>query len=73
MLNYGPELWQLPNIINQAGRYITRRGEIVTIDAIAGGSCLGAYADGTRDRWHRTGRIFPRLESPNDIIRAVTD
>ena len=61
----------LPTIITGPGRYFTRCGEVVTVLSVTGKSlysCIGAYANGTRESWHKSGRIFPATDTTNDII-----
>lgn len=65
-------LW---DVITGPGEYVTRCGEVVSIDSAdcraAKLDCLGSYADGTRERWHRSGRIMASREMVNDIVRAT--
>ncbi len=67
----------LPIIITGPGRYITRGGEVVTIEKEhkyqSGQHWDGAYANGTPEHWHRTGRIFPATDTTNDIVSPAKD
>lgn len=61
-------------VINGPGEYLTRSGEVVTIEGIQPGllfKCVGAYADGTRENWHPSGRLLPGRETQNDIVREA--
>jgi hypothetical protein len=76
---------ELPCIIDAPGRYETRCGEIVaieTIDKIPGTdiprtryyACRGYYTStfpspNIAESWHVSGRLYPRIQSPNDIVR----
>lgn len=60
-----------PAIIVVPGQYRTRRGETVSIEVASDRNdfgCLGAYPDGTRERWHKSGRLYATMECANDII-----
>ena len=62
----------LPTIITGPGRYITRCGEVVTIDFVVPMKCFysahGNYANGVKERWDRTGRLLPSTLSDNDVV-----
>lgn len=63
----------MPDIITGPGKYVTRRGETVTItDHSTRGDRFGSYGTyddcGTQDRWHRSGRTSAAQETKNDII-----
>lgn len=58
-------------IITRAGDYVTRCGEtvnIVSATALQGFNCIGYYADGTLESYHKSGRLFANIESQNDIV-----
>ncbi|NCA91229.1 MAG: hypothetical protein EOM92_20720 [Gammaproteobacteria bacterium] len=55
-------------IIPGPGQYRTRAGELVVVESRRGRWADGRYSDGTRESWHRSGRIFPNLASSNDIV-----
>jgi hypothetical protein len=64
----------LNTVITSPGQYLTRGGETVTINKATTDhkfGCHGAYASGALDCWHRSGRLYFTLESPNDIISAA--
>lgn len=61
----------LPVVITVSGNYLTRSGETVVVTAASDAhdlGCLGAYANGVRESWHRSGRILPGSETVNDIV-----
>lgn len=64
----------LPNLIGTPGKYVTRCGETVTVDAASAKhdfGCRGHYADGIAESWHKSGRINASRECNNDIVRAA--
>lgn len=64
----------LPNVIEQPGQYITRGGEVVTVDAASSRhdfKCKGRYANGVHDCWHKSGRLYFGALSKNDIVRPA--
>lgn len=64
----------LPTLITAPGQYITRCGEIVTVERITPGhdfGCDGSYPGGPLESWHRTGRLYYGCESRNDIVGAA--
>jgi len=68
----------LPVIIDGPGKYRTRCGETVVITHIQqGGGCdrCGFYDTGEetpiRDRWHKSGRVYPSTDSNNDILEKL--
>ena len=64
----------LPTVIEKPGQYVTRGGEVVTIDAVSSRhdfNCKGRYSDGIRDGWHKSGRLYFGTLSQNDIVRAA--
>lgn len=65
----------LPVIVTAPGLYVTREGLVVQVD-VAGGKaaafdCTGAYPNGVREHWHRSGRLYFGQPSCNDIVRAA--
>lgn len=64
----------LPVIIKTPGQYRTRSGGTVTLDSVPSGirqhafDCRGAYPCGTREYWHRSGRLYAGTECANDIM-----
>ena len=74
MSAYFASMVTLPIIIAGPGQYVTRGGEPVTIERAStthGFNCYGVYANGVRDSWHRSGRLYAGTESRNDIVRAA--
>ena len=72
---YFASMVTLPIVIDGPGRYVTRGGEIVTIETVGRNhafNCYGAYANGVRDSWHRSGRLFASITSSNDIVGAAS-
>lgn len=70
--SYFAPLVTLPTIIDEEGKYVTRLGDVVTIDMVSAAhefGCFGEYDNGLRDRWHKSGRIFATRESDADIIK----
>jgi hypothetical protein len=62
------------DVITSPGQYITRCGETVTITATSRRhdfGCVGTYADGIAERWHKSGRISASRETRNDIVKAA--
>lgn len=72
---YFAPLVVMPDLITGPGKYVTRSGETVSVDAVSGHGgefgCRGSYADGTRERWHRSGRLLASREMDNDIVRQA--
>lgn len=64
----------LPDVIVKPGRYRTRGGEVVSVEGITKGhfGCQGFYANGTAERWHKSGRLYFGTLSDNDIVTEVT-
>lgn len=61
----------LPVIVHAPGQYITRQGEIVSVLVVSTAhnfGCRGHYPDGTREGWHKSGRLYHSIESQNDIV-----
>lgn len=66
----------LPTLITGPGQYVTRCGEIVTVESVDRAYAFGrdgTYPGGPLESWHRTGRLFFGCESSNDIVRAAPD
>lgn len=66
----------LPIIITEPGKYITRSGEVVEVLEISTSrrsmySAHGVYSDGVREAWHKSGRIFPTIDTVNDIVKKA--
>lgn len=75
-LAYMAPLVTLPTIIDKAGRYVTRRGETVMVDAVSARyraefGCSGRYENGVSEAWHKSGRLLAGTETLNDIVRAA--
>jgi len=69
---YAAHFLSLPVVITEAGRYVTRSGDVVTVDDVS--SChwkRGRYSTGGQETWHRSGRIFSGRETDNDIVRVA--
>jgi hypothetical protein len=66
---YAAYFLSFPAVITGTGKYVTRSGETVTVERVDDHHWKrGHYADGTPERWHRSGRIFSGQETANDII-----
>lgn len=64
----------LPLVIDSPGEYLTRCGEIVLIDLVStkhNFGCVGVYASGLLDRWHKSGRLYFDARSDNDIVQKL--
>lgn len=64
----------LPTVITEPGQYRTRCGEVVTVSVVSKKhlfTCHGEYSCGTKESWHHSGRIFPKLDTTNDIVAKV--
>ncbi len=67
----------MPRVIVAPGRYVTRRGETVTVDFVSSSfpppvfSAEGSYGDGIAEMWHVSGRVLPFTESRNDIVARL--
>jgi len=57
-----------PTIVTTPGQYVTRGGEVVTIERLDGLRAYGQYANGSREWWTLSGRTLPFSESPNDLV-----
>lgn len=76
MSAYFAPLVLLPTVIKAPGQYLTRAGDLVTIDRTSQRhdfGCVGRYADGIGEQWHRSGRIYASTATANDIIAARLD
>lgn len=65
----------LPTIVTRPGRYVTRCGEVVTVERITTGlhaSAYGYYSNGIEERWDACGRLLPHSLSKNDIVQSAT-
>ena len=61
----------LPTVIDAPGQYVTRCGEVATIRAVSTWhdfGCVGRYASGTADTWHKSGRLHFWSLNDNDIM-----
>ncbi|MBW4656636.1 MAG: hypothetical protein KME20_26870 [Kaiparowitsia implicata GSE-PSE-MK54-09C] len=68
---YFASLVLLPTIVTGPGNYVTRAGEIVTIETSTRWrdfACRGTYPNGVADGWHRSGRLYAGIECANDIV-----
>ena len=71
---YFAPLVLLPTVITEAGNYVTRCGETVTIERSSAKHDFGnrgfyANAEGrVTDSWHRSGRVNASRESNNDVV-----
>lgn len=65
----------LPTIVDAPGRYLTRAGEVVSVERLTRGfggfGCEGHYPSGQAERWHRSGRLYFGALSDNDVVRFV--
>lgn len=60
-----------PEIINGAGRYLTRCGEVVSVTELSSNHDFGnrgTYSNGVREGWHKSGRLYAGVECANDIM-----
>ena len=67
-------LLTLPTIVTGPGSYLTRNGATVTIESASTRNdlrCYGAYSNGVREGWHKSGRILATSETANDIVGAL--
>ena len=65
----------LETVIRKPGAYRTRCGDVVRVERASNRhdfGCVGAHADGTRESWHRSGRVLPWSLSRNDVVAVVT-
>jgi hypothetical protein len=72
--SYFAPLVTLPVIIAAPGNYVTRDGQVVTIDTASSRHnfrCKGSYKNGVREGWHKSGRIFAGYETANDVVKAA--
>lgn len=67
--------FELPDIIDEPGKYVTRIGEVVTVLTVNATrtfcDCRGMYSDSVVERWNVTGRLYTGQLSQNDIVRKV--
>lgn len=71
MSAYFVPLVLIPVVIDSPGKYLTRCGETVEIVASSHRhdfGCHGHYANGVRESWHKSGRIFASQQTANDIV-----
>ena len=71
MSAYFTSLVTLPTIITSPGQYRTRGGAVVTVSHVSTRPdfrCHGSYANGVRDGWHKSGRLYAGALSQNDIV-----
>jgi hypothetical protein len=71
MSAYFAPLVLLPVVVTAPGRYLTRCGEQVLVRRASSRhdfGCAGEYACGTREAWHRSGRLYAGIVSRNDIV-----
>lgn len=64
----------LPDVVVAAGQYLTRAGEVVTIEGASTRQdfgCTGRYPSGVTEGWHKSGRILFGCETANDIVSAL--
>lgn len=69
----------LPVVIDGPGSYLTRGGDVVTVEQISSGlgfgyqnRAVGRYSNGTVEFWScRGGRVLPYYLSRNDIVSKV--
>lgn len=77
---WNPKAWMaslvtLPTVITAPGRYVTRSGEVVTVEVAMERhlfGCAGTYSTGEREEWHKSGRLMFDRETPNDIVGAAS-
>jgi hypothetical protein len=66
--------WLLPRVVDGPGSYLTRGGEVVTVERITNGfgynnRAEGHYSNGIAEAWScRGGRVLPFSLSQNDIV-----
>ena len=61
----------LPTVITVPGQYLTRGGEVVTVESTSTRHDFnnrGTYSTGQREGWHKTGRLYFGMLSNNDIV-----
>lgn len=67
-------LVSLPVIIDEPGKYVTRCGDVVTINIVSvkhDFGCYGSYGvgdNGAGESWHKSGRLFATSKSLYDIV-----
>lgn len=86
MINYGkfrhPNFVTMPTIIVAVGQYVTRCGEIVTVEEIEIGpygipgagvkAANGHYGNGIKESWDVSGRLYSGQTCDNDIVAPHT-
>jgi hypothetical protein len=71
---YFVPLVPLPIVISEPGDYITRCGELVTVEQASRKNDFGnvgyygATEEQITERWHRSGRVSATRESVNDVV-----
>lgn len=78
--SWNPKAWfaafvTMPTIITGPGQYMTRAGEVVTIEVAQQKQlfgCSGTYSTGQRDEWHMSGRLMFDRETQNDIVGVAS-
>lgn len=69
-------LFELPVIITEPGKYLTRKGEVVDILTTTRRSvykCGGNFSCGTYDYWMDNGRRWPSRENDHDVVGRYTE
>lgn len=64
----------MPELITGPGKYVTRCGDIVSIQKVSAKQnfgCHGHYPHGIAESWHKSGRLYANRECDNDIVGAV--
>ena len=66
--------FELPDIIDEPGKYVTRCGEIVTVHTVGTGrtscECRGMYPDSVMEKWNVTANCKPLTKSQNRLTRC---
>lgn len=68
------ELLAKPDIVTKLGQYKTRSGEVVKVERVSKRQnymCTGTYSNGVAEGWHKSGRLLPFNETPNDIVEQA--
>ncbi len=68
---YFAPLVNLPVVIDQPGSYHTREGLVVQVHTVSTQhdfGCAGAYPNGTKEHWHKSGRALAGTLTQNDIV-----
>lgn len=64
----------LPVIIREPGKYVTRNGQTVIIEEVSSRhdfGCRGSYDGIIPEQWHKSGRLYKGVLSNNDIVRMI--